>query len=72
MRRKANPINEPAALNFAENLFAVWPDFRPTKALYLDLEGGGGGDGGSSPGQDAVAGASRTASSRTRPAAAAP
>jgi len=44
MRRNARVKNQTAALNFAENLFAVWPDFRPTKALYLDLEGGGGGN----------------------------
>lgn len=44
MRRKAKPLTHSVALDYAENLFATWPEFLPTRALYLDLEGGGSGN----------------------------
>ena len=37
-------IDERAAKLFAKTLFSLWPNFRPTRALYLDFEGGGSGD----------------------------
>lgn len=33
--------NQKAAVEFANRLYAVWPGFRPTQALYLDFEGSG-------------------------------
>ena len=41
MQRKVRLTNE--QLGFANTLFELYPDFRPTQSLYLDFEGSGNG-----------------------------
>lgn len=39
MRPKTTQPNGPAVIGFAETLYRLFPDFVPTRTLYIDLEG---------------------------------